>query len=96
MIMMHNLSDLYHARVGPSHTISPENIRYQSLMEQCGELRELLKKQLTDEDLKILEDLYELQSQIVSIELEINYIEGFRDGAGIMLDVMNGTNHDAS
>ena len=55
-----------------------------------------VKKQLTDEDLKILEDLYELQSQIVSIELEINYIEGFRDGAGIMLDVMNGTNHDAS
>ena len=45
---MHNLSDLYHGRVGPSHTISPENVRYHSLMEQCGELREKLKSQLTD------------------------------------------------
>ena len=29
-----------------------------------------------------------MQSQIVSIELEINYIDGFRDGAGIMLERM--------
>lgn len=93
---MHKLSDLYQGRVGPSHTISPENVRYHSLMEQCGELREKLKSQLTDENLKILEDLYELQSQIISIELEINYIEGFRDGAGIMLDVMDGASNAAA
>ena len=84
---MHDLSDLYHGRVGPSHTISPENSRYQRLLRQCSELRGKLEKRLSAEDLKLFHEVNDLQIQLTALELEINYIEGFRDGAGIMLDV---------
>ncbi len=88
--MMHDLSDLYNGRVGPTHAISPDNTRYHSLQQQCGALREKLEKRLAAEDLKLLYEVNDLQILITALELEINYIEGLRDGAGIMLDVATG------
>jgi hypothetical protein len=87
------ISELYHGRLGPSHSISPDKIRYHQLLERCSELREKLEHQLTEDALVVLSELYDTQAQMASLEMEMNYIEGFRDGAAVMTDVLAGVQH---
>ena len=87
------IRELYHGRLGPSHSISPDNIRYHQLLDRCSELREKVEKQLSEDALAVLSELYDTQAQMASLEMEMNYIEGFRDGAAVMTDVLTGEPH---
>jgi hypothetical protein len=87
------ISELYHGRLGPSHSIKPDNIRYHQLLDKCSELREKLEPQLSEDGLAVFAELYDMQAQMASLEMEMNYIEGFRDGAAVMTDVLAGEQH---
>lgn len=87
------ISELYHGRLGPSHLIKPDNIRYHQLLDKCSELREKLEPQLSEDGLAVFAELYDMQAQMASLEMEMNYIEGFRDGAAVMTDVLTGESH---
>ncbi len=47
------ISELYHGRLGPSHSIKPDNIRYHQLLDKCSELREKLEPQLSEDGLAV-------------------------------------------
>ncbi len=87
------ISELYHGRLGPSHSISPDNIRYHQLLDRGSELGEKVEKELSEDALAVLSELYDTQAQMASLEMEMNYIEGFRDGAAVMTDVLAGEQH---
>jgi hypothetical protein len=87
------ISEIYQGQLGPSHSIGPDNIRYHQLLGQCGQVREKLEQQLSEDALAAFTELYELQIQMASLEMEMNYIEGFRDGAAVMMDVLTGEPH---
>ena len=87
------ISELYHGRLGPSHSITPDNAEYHQLLDICSELREKLEQQLSEDALAVLSELYDTQAQMASLEMEMNYIEGFRDGAAVMTDVLAGEQH---
>ena len=87
------ISELYHGRLGPSHSIKPDNIRYHQLLDKCSELREKLEPQLSEDELAVFAELYDMQAQMASLEMEMNYIEGFRDGAAVMVDVLTSEPH---
>ena len=53
------ISELYHGRLGPSHSIKPDNIRYHQLLDKCSELREKLEPQLSEDGLAVFAELYE-------------------------------------
>ena len=74
------IREIYHGRLGPSHSISPDILRYHQLLDKCSELREKLEPQLSEDGLAVFAELYDMQAQMASLEMEMNYIEGFRDG----------------
>lgn len=82
------INELYKGRLGPSHMIGRENQEYHRLVGEACRMREGLEKLLPPEQREALKEIYELQAQIASIELEKNYIEGFCDGAALMIDVL--------
>ncbi len=43
------IRELYHGRLGPSHSIKPDNIRYHQLLVKCSELREKLEPELSED-----------------------------------------------
>ena len=48
---------------------------------------------MSEDALAVLSELYDTQAQMASLEMEMNYIEGFRDGAAVMTDVLAGEQH---
>ena len=82
------ISDIYRGRLGPTHIVGQDNKEYQDLLNECSRLRDELEKWLSEEDNAVLQEIYELQAQLSSIEMEQNYSEGFRDGARLMNDVL--------
>ena len=87
------ISELYHGRLGPSHSIAPNNSEYHQLLDKCSALREKLEQQLSEEMLAVYTELWDIQAQMASLEMEMNYVEGFRDGAAVMTDVLTGEPH---
>jgi len=82
------ISDIYHGRLGPTHIVGQDNKEYHDLLNECSRLRDELEKRLSEEDNAVLQEIYGLQAQLSSIEMEQNYSEGFRDGARLMNDVL--------
>ena len=82
------ISDLSRGRLGPTHIVGQDNKEYHDLLNECSRLRDELEKRLSEEDNAVLQEIYELQVQLSSIEMEQNYSEGFRDGARLMNDVL--------
>ncbi|MBR4320699.1 MAG: hypothetical protein IKP69_11760, partial [Oscillospiraceae bacterium] len=63
---------------------------YYRLIDEAEKLTETVNKLLADDALQTFHDLQETQHLLTSIASEDSYTRGFRDGAGIMLDVLNG------
>ena len=82
------ISDIYRGRLGPTHIVGQGNKEYHDLLNECSRLRDEFEKRLSEEDNAVLQEIYELQAQLSSIEMEQNYSEGFRDGARLMNDVL--------
>ena len=82
------ISELYHGRLGPSHSIAPDNSEPHQLLDKCSGLREKLEQQLPEDTLRLYTELRDTQAQMTSLEMEMNYIEEFHDGAAVMTDVL--------
>lgn len=81
------IEDLYYGNiVRADHT--PTNPEYHALMQKWLSLSDAFEKMLTKEQLAIFNELTDLQmksSEIADAEL---YAAGFRDGAQLMLEIM--------
>lgn len=84
------IKDLYYGNISPAATKFKEDSDYAKTLNQIVVLREKLEKILSAESLETLEKLCDLQSDLLSISSEENYIKGFRDGVKMAADAFCG------
>ena len=83
------ISDLYCGRISAPEEVTVNAAEYSKLNGRAEELYQSLKKQLSEDGVKTLDELVDIQQQIDGLSAEDSYTKGFRNGAAIMLDVLN-------
>ena len=79
------LKELYHGKISPSE--QKTRISLQKTQEWLR-LSVEFEKSLTPEQVQMYRDLSDMQSENVSQDNEILYIQGFKDGALLMLEIL--------
>ena len=85
---MNTIQDLYYGRISPyemSISTAPE---YQKLKALANKNEDLLRETLSDEQKELLDKLIESVTDISSISERDMFINGFRLGMKLMIDVM--------
>ena len=85
---MNTIQDLYYGRISPyemSISTAPE---YQKLKALADRNEDLLRESLSDEQKELLDKLIESFTDISSILERDMFIEGFRLGMKLMIDLM--------
>ena len=85
---MNTIQDLYYGRISPyemSISTAPE---YQKLKALADRNEDLLRESLSDEQNELLEKLTECITDISSISERDMFINGFRLGMKLMIDIM--------
>ena len=85
---MSTIQDLYYGRISPyemSISTAPE---YQKLKALADRNEDLLRESLSDEQNELLEKLTECITDISSISERDMFINGFRLGMKLMIDIM--------
>lgn len=83
------ISELYRGRISAPTDIRVRTAEYDRLIDEAEKLTEALQEKLDSGTAKKLEELLDTQHMLTAIASEDSYTRGFRDGAGIMLDVLN-------
>lgn len=84
------IKDLYYGNISPAATKFKEDSDYAKTLNKIVILRERLEKELSKEQLSEVEKLCDLQSDLLSISSEENYVKGFRDGVKMVADAFCG------
>ena len=92
---MHTIHDIFYGNLMPPDNLNAnKNKQYARLLKQHMELTRSLSEQLSPEMMDLHNQVCNVQGQMEAILSELYYVQGFRDGAGIMLDVMRGEEGD--
>ena len=83
------ISELYRGRISAPTDIKVRAAEYTRLIDEAEKLTEALKANLDSGTVQKLEELLDTQHMLTAIASEDSYTRGFRDGAGIMIDVLN-------
>lgn len=84
------ISELYRGEISAPTDIKVRADRYNDLNDRAEDLRTQVTAAMSAEAAKALDDLIDTHRQMESITSEDSYTRGFRDGARIMLDMLNG------
>ena len=82
------LRELWRGNITPSERHIRKNSEYATLLHENTELEHNFCETLTAEQKKAYNDIYGGQVRIMSISEEEAFIQGFRIGAGMLLDVI--------
>ena len=86
---MYFLNRLWQGRIQPMDRAIQDGSQYQQLSRELGHELNVLTQIAPLEVRKILDKIEKLSMDMNAIELEETYIQGFRCGAGMILDVVN-------
>lgn len=89
---MEFIKRLFNGNINPSVAISVKGSQYEKLANESANVQTMLSEQLSEEQNKLLEELISIQDSLSMIVSEENYSAGFRDGAGMIMDVIMGKN----
>ena len=82
------IEDLYYGRISPYEMSISATPEYQKLKSIADRNEDLLRESLSDEQKEMLEKLIETVTDISSISERDMFINGFRLGVKLMIDVM--------
>ena len=82
------IEDLYYGRISPYEMSISTTPEYQKLKAFADRNEDLLRESLSDEQKELLENLIETVTDISSISERDMFINGFRIGIKLMIDVM--------
>ena len=82
------LEDLYHGNLTASRQTFQRGTKYARALARLAETEGALGQKLTPEDRPLLAEYAMASAGLTSVSLEEAYIEGFRTGARIMLEVL--------
>ena len=84
------INELYRGRISAPTDIKVRADEYDKLNASADELHGQIAEGLTADLVDTLEELIDTHRQMESITSEDSYTRGFRDGAKLMLDMLNG------
>ena len=84
------ISELYRGRISAPTDIKVRADQYDELNAHADELHSQIADELAADMAEALEKLIDIHRQMESITSEDSYTRGFRDGARLMLDMLNG------
>ena len=87
---MSTIQDLYYGRISPYEMSISTTPEYQKLKALADKNEDLLKESLSQEQKELLGKLIESVTDISSISERDMFINGFRLGMKLMIDVMKG------
>ena len=82
------IEDLYYGRIAPYEMNISATTEYQKLKALADRNEDLLRESLSDEQKELLDKLIETVTDISSISERDMFINGFRLGIKLMIDVM--------
>ena len=85
---MLTIEDLYYSDVSTLELSRPTK-EYTEIREKYFALNKQLTKQLTEEQLRLLNQIIDVIGQMNALANATHYTQGFRDGAAIMMDIYN-------
>jgi len=83
------LAALYRGQLQPEETIVPSHPEYRPLGRQIGAMTEKWRKELSDEMFRELEEYSDLCVSVNSLHIEAAFIQGFKLGANMIIEVMS-------
>lgn len=83
------LEALYSGRLRPDETMMPTHPEYQLLGRQIAALTEQWKDRLSEDEFRELEQLFDLCGQCDGMHSEAAFVQGFRLGANMLIEVMS-------
>lgn len=89
---MEFIKRLFNGNINPSVAVSVKGSQYEKLANESVNVQTMLSEQLSEKQQKLLEELISIQDSLSMIVSEENYSAGFRDGAGMIMDVIMGKN----
>ena len=84
------IKDIYHGNRAPIEVRFDKDSKYVGLSKEWLRLHDEFKAMLTDEQNKLFNKLCDIQGEQTTISDERSYKQGFRDGAELVLDILNG------
>ena len=84
------ISELYRGRISAPTDIKVRADQYDELNARADTLHSQIADALTADTASALEELIDIHRQMESITSEDSYTRGFRAGARLMLDMLNG------
>ena len=83
------ISELYRGRISAPTDIKVRADQYDELNARADALHSQIADALTADTASALEELIDIHRQMESITSEDSYTRGFRDGARLMLDMLD-------
>ena len=91
---MRNIQDIFYGNfLPPINSVSPDS-EYEQLLSKLQSLDSEFTSGLTPEQREQYRRITNIHGQMNGLVVADNYIQGFRDGAAILLDVMFGNNEN--
>ena len=84
------LQDLYYGNVIPCQHDVRKDSDYAKRSLELLEMYDILEKRLSADDKKLLNDITDMQGMLSETMVAESYIQGFRDCAELIIDVMFG------
>ncbi|WNS44736.1 DUF6809 family protein [Paenibacillus sp. MMS20-IR301] len=84
------LEDFYYAKLRPNELIKPNDPELQKINQRIIDVLHMLKTKMSEEDFEQVEELYDLQSDSNSLHSALSFIQGYKIGALMMIDVFSG------
>ena len=87
---MGTISELYRGRISAPTDIKVRTDEYDALNARADTLHCQISDGMAADKAELLEELIDIHRQMESIASEDSYTRGFRTGARLMLDMLNG------
>lgn len=88
--MKNIIEELYYGNLHPEEHIVPTDPEYRPLNRKVSKLIEEAKEKLSENDFATLEQILDLTSDSSSMVTSASFVEGFRMGALVMVEVFCG------
>ncbi|NQX46114.1 hypothetical protein HQN87_12300 [Paenibacillus tritici] len=84
------LEDFYYGKLRPNELTKPSNPELQKIDQKIIDSLQMLKERLSAKDFDQVEKLFDLQSDSNSLHSALSFIQGYKIGALMMIDVFSG------
>ena len=84
------LQELYDGNIYPDELIISKDPEYQPLSQKVSDVLDIWRKKLSEDDYDQLESLLDLRSELGTMEATASFNNGFKLGALIMMEVLDG------